>query len=87
MKNFRDYSIKANDLSGFSFTIAGSGCYKVRYTTPFRGDYWVAFINDMTLIDATKNAEHAKIKDIKALRYHVKRLGVHYSSNGIKIEK
>ena len=79
--------MKANDLSNFTFERKGSGCYRVTYTTPQRGDYWVAHVNDMTIIDATLNAEWAKVADIKHLRYIVKRDGTHYSSNGRKIEK
>lgn len=79
--------MKANDLSGFEFQFKSSGCYRVTYTTPNRGDYWVALVNDMTIIDATLNAEWAKVADIKHLRYIVKRDGTHYSSNGVKIEK
>lgn len=72
----------ANDLSNFTFQLAGSGHYKVTYTTSKRGDYWVATVNDMPLIDATKNAEWAKVSDIKALRNLVKRTGSHYTCNG-----
>ncbi len=77
--------MKANDLSAFTFRIWSSGCYKVTYET-LRGDYWVAYIHDMTLIDATKNAEHAKISDIKALRDAIKYRGTHYHSNGERYE-
>ena len=83
MKYFGNY--RANDLSGFDFRFAGSGHYRVTYTTPTRGDYWVALITDMTLIDATKNAEWTKKKDIQHLREVVKRSGTHYSSTGEKI--
>lgn len=78
--------MKANDLSGFEFWPTGSGSYKVTYVTPNRGDYWVATINDMTLIDATKNAEWAKLEDIRNLRYVVKSLGIHYSAMGEEIQ-
>ena len=74
--------MKANDLSQFEFEQIGSGCYKVKYETRFRGDYWVASITDMTLIDATKNAEWAKLKDIKHLRDVVKAKGAHYGKWG-----
>lgn len=76
--------MKANDLSGFSFQFAGNGHYRVSYTTPQRGDYWVAVINDMTIIDATKNAEWAKRRDIEHLRDLVKFKGIHYSNTGKK---
>lgn len=80
MTRYNNY--KANDLTGFDFERKGSGCYRVTYTTPNRGDYWVATVNDMTIIDATLNAEWAKKADIQHLRSVVKRLGTHYSSNG-----
>lgn len=76
---------KANDLSGFSFRFAGSGHYKVTYTNPVRGDYYVATINDTGIIDATYNSDWAKAKDIQHLHYLVKLHGVHYSRNGKKI--
>lgn len=79
--------MKANDLSGFNFQFKSSGCYKVTYTTPNRGDYWVAYIDCMPLIDATLNAEWAKVSDIKHLRDMVKRNGTHYSSGGKRIHK
>lgn len=79
--------MKANDLSCFSFRLVGAGHYRVTYTTPERGDYWVATITDMPLIDATKNADWAKVSDIEHLRYVVKRRGTHYSSSGKIIDK
>lgn len=79
--------MKANDLHNFSFKKVSYGCYKVIYTTDNRGDFWIAFVNDMTLIDATKNADWAKVKDIEHLRNVVKRDGKHYNSCGELIEK
>lgn len=69
--------MRANDLSNFTFVPSGYGVYKVIYTTG-RGDRWIALITDMELIDATKNAEWAKAKDIRALRDAVKSNGKHY---------
>ena len=77
--------MKANDLSKFSFAFAGYGHYKVTYTTG-RGDYWRALINDMMSIDCTKNAEWAKVDDIKHLRDLCKRNGTHYHSNGVAFD-
>jgi hypothetical protein len=71
-----------NDLSAFTFKQVGHGHYKVTYTTPIRGDYWIATINDMTLIDATKNVEYARGSDIKRLMDVVKQKGSHYSKSG-----
>ena len=73
--------MKANDLSNFSFLLVGSGHYRVTYKT-WRGDFWRALITDMTIIDATKNAEWAKVADIKHLRNLCKRTGTHYHANG-----
>ena len=73
--------MKANDLSNFSFLLVGSGHYRVTYKT-WRGDFWRAVITDMTIIDATKNAEWAKVADIKHLRYLCKLKGTHYHANG-----
>lgn len=77
--------MKANDLSKFSFAFVGYGHYKVTYTTG-RGDYWRALINDMMSIDRTKNAEWAKVDDIKHLRNLCKRNGTHYHSNGVAFD-
>lgn len=76
----------SDDLHNFSFRFSGYGHYEVTYTTDQRGDFWKATINDMTLIDATKNAEIAKVKDIQALCNAVKRNGTHYRSNGERID-
>lgn len=66
--------------------MVSSGCYRVTYTTPVRGDYWSAPIDDMTVIDATKNTEWAKVADIEHLRDMVKCLGAHYSSTGKRLD-
>ena len=78
-------NIKANDLSGFSFRLVSSGAYMVEYTTPQRGDFWRNRVEDMTVIDATKNAEWAKVADIQHLRNIVKR-GAHYNKYGERID-
>ena len=78
--------MKANDLSQFTFQFAGAGHYYVTYTTERRHDYWKALITDMTIIDATKNAEWAKADDIKQLRDMVKRRGHHYNHLGETID-
>lgn len=76
--------VKSNDLSGLSFSKVSSGAYRVTMTYE-RGDYYSAIIRDMVLIDNTKNAEVAKINDIKALRRAVVRNGAHYSKSGKRI--
>ena len=60
--------MKANDLSQFSFNFSGYGHYRVVYTTPSMRYMYIATISDMTVIDATKNAECAKLDDILNLR-------------------
>jgi hypothetical protein len=55
-------------LSDFDFTFAGYGRYKVTYTSPITGKEWTATTNDMMLIDATKNADEPKKKDLVELR-------------------
>ncbi len=45
--------MKPNDLSAFTFKKIGYGHYRVTYTSPIRGDYWIATIDDMTLFAAT----------------------------------
>ena len=65
-------------LENFEFTYKGPGHYVVKYTTG-RGDYWKALITDMTLIDATKNADVPTRKALKELRNAVKWKGLHYT--------
>jgi len=44
-------------LQHFKFHFAGYGHYKVTYTSPATGKEWSKTINDMTIIDRTKNAD------------------------------
>jgi hypothetical protein len=55
-------------LSDFSFLPSGYGHYKVTYTSPVTGKKFTAITNNMPLIDATKNAEEPKIKDLESLK-------------------
>ena len=73
-------------LTSFYFRFAGCGQYIVTYTTPTRGDYWRARINDMSLIDDTKNAEELTKAALYRLRDAVKYYGIHYRRNGEPIE-
>lgn len=54
--------------SDFTFRISGYGHYKVTYTSPVTGKKWIKIINFMPLIDATKNSENPKIKDLNILK-------------------
>ena len=61
--------LHANDLSAFTFTFSGYGHYVVTYTTPSGRYMYRVTIDDMTIIDDTKNADWAKLEDIEHLRY------------------
>lgn len=52
----------------FSFLPAGFGHYKVTYTSPNTFKKWTTVTHDMSLIDATKNAEEPKQKDLEQLK-------------------
>jgi len=56
----------------FTFLPSGYGHYKVTYTSPVTGKKWIKTINDMPLIDTTKNADTPKLKDLKRLKYACK---------------
>lgn len=56
------------EKSDFEFIFAGYGHYKVTYQSPKTGKKWTKTINDMSLIDATKNEEFPKRKDLEALK-------------------
>lgn len=55
-------------INDFRFEFAGYGHYKVTYTSPATGKRWTTTTNNMPLIDATKNAEEPKRKDLEELK-------------------
>lgn len=55
-------------ISDFRFIPSGYGHYKVIYTSPITGKQWQCTTNNMPLIDATKNSDNPKIKDLNALK-------------------
>jgi hypothetical protein len=59
-------------LLNFNFQFSGHGHYKVSYTSPNTGKNWTKTINDMTLIDATKNEDYPKQMDLKRLKKIIK---------------
>ena len=69
-------------LEGFFFRKVSSGAYQVDFYSHYDRKvmrYWTNRIEDMTIIDATKNAEYPKRKDVELLRRLVKRgRCVHY---------
>ena len=78
--------MRPEDLIRFKFKPLGSyGRYFVTYITPKRGDSWMSIVKDTLLIDATKNAEHVKVADLKRLRKLVIQTGHHYSKYGRRI--
>lgn len=56
------------NINDFSFQFIGYGHYRVTYTSPATGKQWSTTVNDMSLIDATKNAEEPKRKDLEGLK-------------------
>ena len=60
-------------LSDFRFELAGYGHYKVTYTSPTTGKQWSRIIDNMSMIDDTKNAENPKQKDLDRLKQIIKR--------------
>ena len=55
-------------LSDFDFRFSGYGHYKVTYTSPITRKQWTITTNDMPLIDATRNTDEPKIKDLVQLK-------------------
>lgn len=58
--------------SDFQFSFSGYGHYKVTYTSPKTGKQWTKTVDYMPLIDATKNSDKPKIKDLNELKSYVK---------------
>lgn len=55
-------------ISDFTFKFSGYGHYNVSYTSPVTRRVWTKTINDMTIIDDTKNADNPKVKDLEKLK-------------------
>jgi hypothetical protein len=55
--------------SDFTFIFSGHGHYKVIYTSPATSKKWAKITNDMPLIDATKNEDAPKRKDLEYLKF------------------
>ncbi len=66
--------MKRIDITDFQFMPAGYGHYKVTYTSPNTGKSWGVTTSNMPLIDATKNAENPKRKDLEQLKKLCKRI-------------
>ena len=55
-------------LSDFYFNFKGHGHYKVTYKSPITNKCWTSTTSDMQLIDATRNSDSPKIKDLNELK-------------------
>jgi len=53
--------------SDFTFTQTGYGRYDVHFTSN-KGRVYGCSVTDMTIIDATKNSDNPKRKDLEALK-------------------
>lgn len=56
------------DIHDFKFEFVGYGHYRVTYTSPVTGKQWTTVTNNMPLIDATRNSEEPKKKDLEQLK-------------------
>ena len=59
-------------ISDFSFVPSDYGHYKVTYTSPTTGKQWTKTTSNMPLIDATKNADEPKQRDLNELKRFLK---------------
>lgn len=60
-------------INDFRFRIKGYGRYLVTYESPKTGKKWHKTIDDMLLIDETKNSENPKKKDLEMLKHLIKK--------------
>lgn len=56
-------------LLDFTFKFSGYGHYKVKYTSPVTGKSWTHVTTNMPLVDATKNKDFPKKKDLEYLKW------------------
>lgn len=55
-------------ITDFRFTPSSYGQYRVTYTSPSTGMSWTQWVNDMQIIDATKNSDTPKQKYLMQLK-------------------
>lgn len=65
-------SKKRISKSDFTFISSGYGHYKVMYQSPITGIVWAKIIDDMTLIDCTKNEEYPTQENLQRLKRTIK---------------
>jgi len=56
-------------ITDFKFKFNGYGHYDVTYTSPKTKKQYHTITNNMPLIDATKNSESPKLRDLNELKY------------------
>lgn len=66
------------EKNDFTFEYKGRGHYRVVYTSPTTRMSWAVVTDNMPLIDATKNQESPKLKDLSALKALCKRGNVKF---------
>lgn len=59
-------------ISDFRFKFSGHGHYEVTYISPVTYKEWKKVLDCMPLIDATKNSDDPKVKDLEMLKYIIK---------------
>lgn len=59
---------KKISIHDFSFMPSGYGHYRVTYHSSKTRKSWSTITNNMPLIDATKNADKPKVKDLLELK-------------------
>lgn len=55
-------------ITDFRFKLYGFGTYEVTYTSPVTGKKWIRVTTDMQIIDATRNEDAPKLKDLNTLK-------------------
>jgi hypothetical protein len=59
-------------INNFSFEFTGYGHYKVTYTSPSTGKQWTKTLDNMGIIDKTKNADYPTVASLNQLKKLVK---------------
>jgi len=79
MKAKKNY--KLISISDFQFTQSGYGCWRVRFISRNTGYSWETMVEDMDLIDSTKNEDFPKPADLIRLKRLCKDTGLKYDKN------
>jgi len=64
------------EVYDFRFRPVGYGHYQVTYTSPKTKKSWTCVTSDMPLIDATKNSDAPKVKDLNILKRKCKEFDI-----------